>query len=63
MNTSNTRAVHKQHTVVEEVNRNVYNISDISNLTAQDARESTKAATQLGENAQALEVLIKQVIS
>jgi aerotaxis receptor len=63
MNTSIASAVQEQHTVVEEINRNIHNISEISNLTTQDARESTKAATELGEKAQALEVLVKQVTS
>ncbi len=63
MNTSIASAVQEQHSVMEEINRNIHNISDVSNLTAQDARESTKAATELGENAQALMVLIKQVTS
>jgi aerotaxis receptor len=63
MNTSIASAVQEQHTVVEEINRNVHNISQISNSTAQDARDSTKAATELGETAQALEVLVKQVTS
>jgi methyl-accepting chemotaxis protein len=60
MNISIANAVQEQHAVVEEVNRN---ISEISNLTAQDARETTKAATELGDTAQALEVLVKQVTS
>jgi aerotaxis receptor len=63
MNTSIASAVQEQHAVVEEINRNVHNINDISNLTAQDARESSKAAEELGDTAQALEVLIKQVTS
>jgi aerotaxis receptor len=63
MNTSIASAVHEQHTVMEEVNRNIHNISEVSNLSAQDAKESTKAAMELGENAQALKVLIKQVTS
>jgi aerotaxis receptor len=63
MNTSIASAVEEQHTVVEEINRNIHNISEISSLTAQDARESTKAATELGDTAQALEVLVKQVTS
>jgi aerotaxis receptor len=63
MNTSIASAVQEQHIVVEEINRNIHNISEISNLTTQDARESTKAATELGETARALEVLVKQVTS
>ncbi len=63
MNTSIASAVQEQHSVMEEINRNVHNISEVSSLTAQDARESTQAATELGENAQALKVLIKQVTS
>lgn len=63
MNTSIASAVQEQHTVMEEINRNVHNISEISNLTAQDARDSTKAATDLDDNAQSLKVLIKQVTS
>jgi aerotaxis receptor len=63
MNTSIASAVEEQHTVVEEINRNIHNISEISNQTAQGARESTQAATELGDTAQALEVLIKQVTS
>jgi methyl-accepting chemotaxis protein len=63
MSTSIASAVQEQHIVVEEINRNIHNISEISNLTTQDARESTKAATELGETARALEVLVKQVTS
>jgi aerotaxis receptor len=63
MNTSIASAVQEQHSVMEEINRNIHNISEVSNLTAQDARESTQAAMELGENAQALMVLIKQVTS
>jgi aerotaxis receptor len=63
MNTSIASAVQEQHSVMEEINRNIHNISEVSNLTAQDARDSTKAAMELGDNAQALKVLIKQVTS
>jgi methyl-accepting chemotaxis protein len=63
MNISIANAVHEQHTVVEEINRNIHNISEISNLTAQGARDTTKAATELGDTAKALEVLVKQVTS
>jgi methyl-accepting chemotaxis protein len=63
MNTSIASAVEEQHSVVEEINRNIHNIGEISNQTAQDARESTEAATELGDTAKALEVLVKQVTS
>jgi aerotaxis receptor len=63
MNTSIASAVQEQHSVVEEINHNIHSISEISNLTAQDARESSKAATELGETVKALEILIKQVTS
>ncbi len=63
MNTSIASAVDEQHTVVEEINRNIHNISEISSQTAQDARQSTEAAAELGDTAQSLEVLIKQVTS
>lgn len=63
MNTSIASAVQEQHSVVEEINRNIHNISEISDLTAQDARESTEAAAELGETASSLKVLIKQVTS
>jgi methyl-accepting chemotaxis protein len=63
MNTSIAGAVHEQHSVMEEINRNIQNISEVSSLTAEDARDSTQAATDPGDNAQALKVVIKQVTS
>ncbi|MEJ2591955.1 MAG: PAS domain-containing methyl-accepting chemotaxis protein [Candidatus Thiodiazotropha sp.] len=63
MNTSIASAVQEQHMVVEEINRNIHNISEISGLTSEDARGSSAAAAELGENAKSLQVLIKQVTS
>lgn len=63
MNTSIASAVQEQHMVVEEINRNIHNIDDISNQTAQDSQDATAAAAELDDNAKALGVLIKQVTS
>jgi aerotaxis receptor len=63
MNTSIASAVQEQHMVVEEINRNIHNIDDISTQTAQDSRDATAAAVELDSNAKALGVLIKQVTS
>ncbi len=61
MNMQIASAAQEQSMVVEEINRNVSNISEIANYTALSSQESTAAADDLNNTAKELGILIKQV--
>ncbi len=63
MNMQIASAAHEQSMVVEEVNRNISAISDFARMSAQGAEESSAAARELGQMAEELGVLVKQVSS
>jgi methyl-accepting chemotaxis protein len=63
LNTSIASAVQEQHTVVEEITKNIHNINEISGQTAEDAKHSSSAAVELKGTAEELAVLVRQVNS
>ncbi len=60
MNTHIAAAAEEQSTVSEEINKNVVNISQISELTATGAEQTTAASTDLSRLANELQQLVGQ---
>jgi methyl-accepting chemotaxis protein len=61
LNSSIANAVEEQHSVVDEITRNIHNINEISDQSAQDAEHSSTAAAELKDTAKSLEILVRQV--
>ena len=60
MNIQIAAAAEEQSTVSEEINRNVVNISQISEQTASGAEQTTAASTDLSRLASDLQQLVGQ---
>lgn len=60
MNTQIATATEQQHTVADEINRNVVYISDSSRKTAGHARQTSSIISELGQQASGLQQAISQ---
>ena len=60
MNTQIATAAEEQSSVAEEINRNVVNISDIVDRTAEGASQTSLASEELANLANQLQQLVNQ---